>query len=221
MENKTVLITGGERGIGEQTAYKFAENKANVIITYIFDKEKANEVVEKCLELGAKDADCYYLDLSDNANIEEFSKKIKKDYGNIDILINNAGVAKWQTLLKHSVLDIENTIRVNLLGLILLTRGLLPIINEQIINIASGAGKTGYKDLTIYCAAKFGVRGFSEALAKEINNVKVVVVNPNTTATDLTDFKGRPPEEIADIIYKTVIEEINVEHGGEVDAWNY
>ena len=97
----------------------------------------------------------------------------------------------------------------------------LPIINDSIINISSGAGKTGYSSLSTYCATKFGVRGFTKALSNELENIKVINVNPGMTATQMTNFKGVPAREVADVIFRTATGKISVDNGGDVDVWDY
>ncbi len=212
VKNKVVLITGSSLGIGRETAKAFAKEKAKPIITYYKDEKEGKELAEK---LGTK---AYQLNITSIESISSLLKKVKEDFGDIDILINNAGVIYWKPLKETSFKEIEEQIRVNLEGLIKMTKAVLDNFSpEMIINIASGAGKTGYADLTTYCATKFGVRGFSEALSKEVN-IKIRVVNPRSTKTRMTNFKGDPPEKVAGIILKVAKEEINE---FEVDVWNY
>jgi 3-oxoacyl-[acyl-carrier protein] reductase len=91
----------------------------------------------------------------------------------------------------------------------------------MIINIASGAGQTGFAELTAYCATKFGVRGFTQALAEEVTKIKVYAVNPDMTATRMTDFQGRPPEQVAQVVLNTAKGMYNVPSGSDINVWEY
>jgi 3-oxoacyl-[acyl-carrier protein] reductase len=127
----------------------------------------------------------------------------------------------WKPLKKQSPGDIENQIRTNLEGLIKMTRRCLPHVKEMIINIASGAGKTGFADLTTYCATKFGVRGFTQSLAEEVTKIKIYSVNPDMTATRMTNFEGRPPEQVARVVLNTAKGMYKVQSGSDIDVWEY
>jgi short-subunit dehydrogenase len=120
---------------------------------------------------------------------------------------------------EQSVKDIERQIRTNLEGLIKVTRAFLPIIRKGIVNIASAAGKTAYAEMSVYCGTKFGVRGFTQALAQEHPSLKICCVNPDMTATRLSGYQGQPPSEVADVIFKVVSGKIKVADGGDVDLW--
>lgn len=218
---KTILITGGSLGIGRATCFKFAEAGYNVIFSYYKDIEDAKRVEEKCLSLGASSVFCYYLNLMDDTSIKKFASEVIGRYRFVDILVNNAGVVTWKKLEEQSFEEISSQIRVNLEGLIKITKILLPYVREMIINVSSGAGKTGFAELTTYCATKFGVRGFTQALAKEVKNIKVVTVNPDMTKTRMTNFSGRPPEEVAEVIYRVAENKVKVNTGEDVDVWSY
>ncbi|RLJ70978.1 3-oxoacyl-[acyl-carrier protein] reductase [Hydrogenivirga caldilitoris] len=221
MKGKVVLITGSSVGIGRYTAYEFARAGANVVLTYYRDKEEGEKTLEKCLELGAQSATLLYLNLLDNESIMSCVKETASRYGNIDILINNAGVLAWKPLREQSFLEIETQIRVNLEGLIKLTKTALPYVKEMVINIGSGAGKTGFSELTTYCATKFGVRGFTQALAEEERGIKVYAVNPGMTATRMTGYSGVHPEKVAKVIFKVATGGIRKPSGSDVDVWEY
>jgi short-subunit dehydrogenase len=91
----------------------------------------------------------------------------------------------------------------------------------MIINIASGAGQTGFAELAPYCATKFGVRGFTQALAQEISSPKIYAVNPDMTKTRLSGFQGRPPEHVARIVLNTAKGKYRKKSGGDVNVWDY
>ena len=219
MKDKTILVTGSSRGIGRETAYEFAREKAKIIVTYCEDKIEAEKTYEKCLELGATEALIVELNVTDNSCIVNAVDEVIKKFNVVDILVNNAGVISWTPLRSQSFNEIENQTRTNLEGLIKLTKVCLPYVKDQIINIASIAGTVGFVDLTVYCATKFGVRGFTQALAKEEQTVKVYSINPDRTATRMTSFKGRPPEDVAKVVLNTAKGLYGLPSGSDIDVW--
>jgi 3-oxoacyl-[acyl-carrier protein] reductase len=221
MKNKVVLITGSSDGIGRETAFKFASEKAKVIITYCNDRPGGMNTEKRCRELGAFETLLVKLDLRNNKSILNAVDKVVKTFGNIDILINNAGVAVWKPLREQNFTDIENQIRTNLEGLIKMTLICLPHVEDMIINIASGAGQTGFAELAPYCSTKFGVRGFTQALAEEIPITKIYAVNPDMTKTRLSGFQGRPPEQVAQIVLNTAKGKYRKTSGSDINVWDY
>ncbi len=220
---KSVLITGASIGIGRTTALLFAEKGWNVILTYYKDKKEGEEAAKRCREYGVK-VELLRLNVMDSKSISDIFESVKERFKEIDFLINNAGIISWEPLIRQSEKDIEDQVRVNLEGLIKITKKFLPVVKEGIINISSGAGKVGYDDLSVYCATKFGVRGFTQSL-REDNDVNarltVVSVNPGMTKTRMTDFKGIEPEKVADVIYRTVVGKIKPDNLGDVDVEDY
>jgi len=209
-----VLITGGSNGIGRATALEFAKNRHHVALTYLDDEENAILTARKCLELGAKAAMIVPLDVRNDASIKAALAKVLQKFNTVGTLINNAGVAVWKPLKDQTAEEVENQLRTNLEGLIKMTKACLPHA-KSIVNVSSGAGKTGYADLSIYCATKFGIRGFTQALAEEHPDLNIVCVNPGMTATRMTGFTGIPPETVAKIIYEASLGK----HGQDVDVW--
>lgn len=221
LKGKVVLITGSSIGIGRETAYKFAKDGCKVIITYYKDKEDAALVSKKCLELRASDTLVLRLNVMEDASIKNCVRSVIDKFGKIDILINNAGIVVWKPFKEQTFEDIENEVRTNFTGLIKMTKECLPYIKKAIINISSGAGKEAYGGLSVYCATKFGVRGFTQAIAKELRNIKVYSVNPGTTATRMNNFRGTPPEKVADIILRAAKDEIKADTYRDIDVWNF
>lgn len=221
MKGKVVLITGASLGIGRETAFKFANEECNVIVTYYKDKKEGKETAEKCLELGAANLLLLQLNVMDNSSIKNCVRKTIAKFGHIDILINNAGIVVWKSLKEQSFEDIENEARTNLEGLIKMTRECLPHIKEAIINISSGAGKSAYAGLSTYCATKFGIRGFTQALARELRGIRVISVNPGSTATRMTGYSGTKPEKVAEIILMAAKGEIKPDSSRDIDVWDY
>jgi 3-oxoacyl-[acyl-carrier protein] reductase len=221
VDDKVVFITGGSLGIGKETCLIFARRGWSVAFSYFKDKKEGLEVEKKCKELGASDVLSVYLDVRESASIKKAVKEIFERYNKIDVLINNAGVVEWKELLDQEDEEIENQVRTNLEGLIKVTRYCIPYIKDVIINVSSGAGMTGYAEMTTYCATKFGVRGFTQALAEELDKIKVYSVNPGSTKTRMTGFKGIEPNKVGEIIYNTAIGKYKVRSGGDVNVWNH
>jgi len=221
MNNKTILITGASSGIGQATAYKFAQNKANLILTYNKNVSEAEKTQKKCLTLGSSSVKILKLDLSDNQSILDFTEKIINQYKNIDILINNAGFLAIGKIEKMSFQDIEKSIKINLIGLIKITTKLLPIVKETIINIGSGLSYQSKRNFSIYCASKHGVRGFTKSIAKENPNLKIYLINPGMVATKMTDFKGESVKTIAQIILNTATNKYKIKSGQDINMRDY
>jgi len=213
------LITGSSIGIGRETAYKFAEEKCKVGVTYYKDEEEAEEVAKKCLAIGASDAVAIQLNVMETRSITRAVNGFIERFEEISILINNAGVVVEKHLADQSFEEIETQMRTNLEGMIKMTKKCLPYLKDTIINLSSGAGLEGYEDLTVYCATKFGIRGFTQALSKELPQVNVYTMFPPVTATRMNDFKGVSPEAVAEVILNTVKGKYDVKSGGDIKFW--
>jgi len=221
LKNKVVLITGSSLGIGRETAFKFAKEGCKVVVTYFKDKKEGEKVAKKCIESGTSEVIVLQLNVMDDKSIKDCVKKTIEKFNHIDILINNAGIVVWKNLKEQSFEDIENEVRTNLEGLIKMTRECLPYIKETIINISSGAGKSAFAGLSTYCATKFGVRGFTQAISQELRGIKVYSVNPGSTATRMTNFTGTKPEKVADVILRTVKGEVKADLSRDIDVWEF
>jgi short-subunit dehydrogenase len=219
VKGKVVLITGSSSGIGRETAYRFAQTGVKLVLTYNRGKARGERAERRCRKLGAKDTLLLHLDVTDDRGISEIVKRVLKKYSRVDFLINNAGTGVFIPFKEHTMRDIERQIRTNLEGLIKLTHAFLPYIKKGIINIASAAGKTPYADMSVYCGTKFGIRGFTQALAEEHPRLRICCINPDMTATRLTGYEGRPPSEVAEVIFKAASGAIKVAPGGDADVW--
>lgn len=223
LKNKTILITGSSQGIGKAAALEFAKHGSNLIITYNKNKKGAEETAEQCRNLGVK-ADYFKLNVSDENSIKKFVEDIKEKNLEIDVLVNNAGIAVWKNLDNQTNAEIENQINANLTGLIKMTKYFLDDIEKNsgfIVNISSGAGKYGYSNLPVYCATKFGVRGFTQALSSGLKNAKICSVNPGITKTQMTGYSGVSPQKVAEVIVKSVSGEIKPDEKLDVDVWKF
>lgn len=221
LKNKVVLITGSSIGIGREDAFKFAKEGCKLVITYYKDKNEALSVAKKCLDLGAADVLVLQLDVADGKSVKKCIDDVIKKFKEISILINNAGVIIWKHFAKQNDEEIESQIRTNLIGILRMTKECLPYVKDIIINMGSGAALDGYADLSVYCATKFGVRGFSQALAQELKHVKIFVVNPGVIATRMNDFHGMPPEKVAEVILNVAKGKYKLESGSDVNIWDY
>ncbi len=222
LNDSVVLVTGSSSGIGKETAIKFSEEGSKVVVTYNQGKERGKEVVEKCRENS--EAILVPLDVTDKNSIKNSVDKIIDYFGQLDILINNAGISKSGTLDELSFEDIEKQLEVNLKGLIETTKITRPYLKKgdkgMIINIASGLGKRGSSEVSIYCATKFGVRGFTQSIAEELSpDLGVYVVNPGMTATPMTDYKGEDPRKVAEVILKAAQEKLGKRPGEDIDVY--
>ncbi len=222
LKNAVVLITGSSSGIGKETAIKFSEEGSKVAVTYKEGKRRGEEVVQKCKENS--EAMLVELDVTDRDSIREAVGKVKDEFGRIDLLINNAGISISGTLSEMDFEEIEKQLEVNLKGLIQTTKITLPHLKEgysgMIINIGSGLGKSGSSEVSIYCATKFGVRGFTQSIAEEFSSeVPSYVVNPGLTATPMTDHEGEDPRNVAKVIVRTAREELGKRPGEDIDVY--
>lgn len=220
MENKVVFVTGSSHGIGKEIVLAAATEKARVVVTYFKDRKAGQKVAKECKELGAADVLLLKLNVKSTASIKESVERTVKKFKKIDVLINNAGITTWEPLKQLKYSQIEDQIRTNLEGLIKMTKKALPHVKETIINISSGAGQTGYADLTVYSATKFGIRGFTQALAQEAEHLNVYVVNPGKTATRMTGFRGDPAPRVAAPIIGVITGKIKSESGSDINLWD-
>lgn len=222
LKDKIVFVTGSSIGIGRATAFEFAKEGSRLIITYRSNKIEAEKVIKKCRELGSPDVLLLKLDVLDNDSIKSSVEHIKERFGKIDILVNNVGYLVWTPLIKQTFEEIEKCIRTNLEGLIKMTLVCLPLIRSLIINIASKTGTIAEIDATTYGATKWGVRGFTKALALELpSEIKTYVINPAGTATQMNDFTGTPPEDVGKIIVNLAKGKYNLPSGSDVNIWEY
>lgn len=188
--NKTIWITGASSGIGEASAYQFAKEKANLILTATRE-DKLNEVQQKCINLGAK---CKVLpyDLSDLENIDELTNKAIAAFGNIDVAFLNAGISQRSKTLETSFTVDEKIMAVNFFAPVKITKHLLPKMIENgggtIAVTSSISGKFGFPLRSAYASSKFAVYGFFETVHAEYynDNIRVVMVCPGRIKTNIS-----------------------------------
>lgn len=221
MKNKVVLITGSSQGFGKALASVLAKEGANVIITYNSNKKSGHNIALECSKFNP--SLLLKLDVRDNISIEKCIDQVMKTFGKIDILINNAGILILKPLHEQTIKNIEDQLNVNLGGLIKVTKAVLPYMKKGIIiNISSGAGVKGHKDATLYSSTKAGVIRFTESLSKELpDKIKVYSLNLGKTKTQMSNFVGNEPEDIAKILRDVLIGKIEINSGDNLDLWRY
>jgi len=215
MKNKTVIITGSSRGIGNETAKKFSDDGYNVLINYNKSETEAILLSNLLREKSGR-VDVFKADVSKRNEVEKMIEFCISRFGAIDVLVNNAGIAQTKLFTEITQEDWKNMIDVNLSGTFNCTQSVLKhmIKNKsgKIINISSIWGITGASCEVHYSAAKAGIIGLTKALAKELgpSNIQVNCVAPGAIRTDmLSEYNSQEIKEIE--------EEIPLERLGEPD----
>ena len=191
LENKIALITGASRGIGRGIAEVFAKQGANVAFTYNASAEAAAELEAELQQFGIK-AKGYKSDASKYDQAQLLVEDVLKDFGSIDILINNAGITKDNLLMRISEEDFDKVIEVNLKSVYNLTKAVIkPMMKQRsgsIINMSSVVGVKGNAGQTNYAASKAGILGFTKSVALELGsrNIRSNVIAPGFIETEMT-----------------------------------
>lgn len=211
-ENKTVLVTGGSRGIGKEIALKFAKQGYDVIINYVSDKTDTEEL-KKELEANGGKALIVKADVTNPEQIENLVKKAIETFEKIDVLVNNAGITKDNLLMRMSEEEFDKVIEVNLKGTYLMTKAVTKYMMKKrqgsIINLSSVVGVTGNAGQCNYAASKAGIIGFTKSVAKELasRNIRANAIAPGFIATDMTDV-------LSDEIKETIQNQIPLKRMG-------
>lgn len=213
LKGKVALITGAGKGIGRAAAIALAKEGAHIAL--IARSEDSLKKVKAEVESFGVKAAYATADVASMDDVNQAVETLKGELGPTDILINNAGIAKFGKFLELDPQDWKQIIDVNLMGVYYVTRAVLPQMIERnsgdIINISSSAGQKGAPITSAYSASKFGLLGLTESLALEVrkHNIRVSALTPSTVATDLaidqnlTD--GNPdkvmqPEDLAEFM---------------------
>jgi 3-oxoacyl-[acyl-carrier protein] reductase len=195
LQGKVAIVTGAARGIGEAIALKFAEHGANVAFTYVSDSsaEKAAALETKLQNMGVK-AKAYKSNAGDFAQCESFVNEVLKEFGTVDICVNNAGISKDNLLLRMTPDQWNDVIQINLNSVFYMTKQVIrPMIkakNGVIINMSSIIGEMGNAGQTSYAASKAGIIGFTKSVAKELGsrNIRCNAIAPGFVETDMTSY---------------------------------
>ncbi len=192
LENKNALITGASRGIGRGIAEVFAKHGANVAFTYNASAAAALELEKELQQYGGK-AKGYKSDASQFDQAQQLVDDVLKEFGTIDILINNAGITKDNLLMRISEEDFDKVIEVNLKSVFNLTKAVIkPMMKQRsgsIINMSSVVGVKGNAGQTNYAASKAGILGFTKSVALELGsrNIRCNAIAPGFIETEMTD----------------------------------
>ncbi|USB33016.1 3-ketoacyl-ACP reductase [Paenibacillus sp. YPG26] len=214
LSHKNALITGAGKGIGRAVAIALAKEGVNLGLIARTESDLTDLAGELQKEYGIK-VSIAPADISNPAEAEASAAKIKQELGSVDILINNAGIAKFGTLLEMDPEEWKRILDVNVMGTYNVTRAVLPDLVAQnkgdIINVASTAGERGFATGSAYCASKFALMGMTESLAQEVrkHNIRVTALTPSTVNTDLATNAGlkigdedrmMQPEDVAELV---------------------
>ncbi|WLV24530.1 SDR family oxidoreductase [Aciduricibacillus chroicocephali] len=193
MSTKTAIITGASSGIGQAAAKKLAAKGMNIMLA-ARREERLIELKKEIESAGGK-AEYLITDVTKVADMEKLAEKTIELFGQIDILINNAGLMPLSYLRKKKVDEWDRMIDVNIKGVLYGIGAVLPHMEAResghIINVASVAGHTVRPSTAVYSGTKFAVRAITEGLRQELNpehDIRVTIISPGVVATELTDF---------------------------------
>ncbi|MCF7811914.1 SDR family NAD(P)-dependent oxidoreductase [bacterium] len=207
LKDKVVFITGASSGIGMACAEAFAHQGAKLILTARRQErlEALKEWLQSELNISSHIA---LLDVRNQIEVDTVVNNLPDDFRNINILINNAGLARgWSTLQEGSVSDWDEMIDTNLKGLLYVSRAIIPGMIERkdghIINIGSIAGRQPYPNGNVYCATKFAVRALNQSMLIDLVNtpVRVSTVDPGLVETEFSKVRFSGDVEKADAVY--------------------
>ncbi|MGE3975221.1 MAG: 3-oxoacyl-[acyl-carrier-protein] reductase [Bdellovibrionales bacterium] len=198
LENFKIFVTGGSRGIGAGIALKLAQEGAQVALSYTSKPDLAQKVVS---ELPGSGHFSLKMDISDETSVQTGFKEIFEKFGNLDGLVNNAGITKDQLLLRMKTEDFDQVIQTNLRGVFLCTkeatRPMLKARKGSIVNITSVIGQMGQAGQANYAASKAGIEAFSKSVALELasRNIRSNCVAPGFIETDMTAAMNETQKE--------------------------
>jgi len=195
LEGKVAIITGAARGIGEAIALKFAEHGAHVAFTFISDGSRGRaEALETKLKALGVNAKAYQSNAADFAACESLVNEVMKEFGKIDICVNNAGISKDNLLLRMTPEQWDEVMNVNLKSVFNMTKQVIrPMMKAKsgsIINMSSVIGEMGNAGQSSYAASKAGIIGFTKSIAKELGsrNIRSNAIAPGFVETDMTSY---------------------------------
>lgn len=195
LENKTAIVTGAARGIGEAIALKLADHGANIAFTYVSNgsAEKAVAIEQKIQSKGVR-VKSYQSNAGDFTQCEQLVNDVIKEFGQIDICVNNAGISKDNLLLRMSSEQWDEVMNINLKSVFNMTKQVIrPMMKAKsgsIINMSSIIGVTGNAGQSSYAASKAGIIGFTKSIAKELGsrNIRCNAIAPGFIETDMTGY---------------------------------
>ena len=214
MHRPRVFVTGGGRGIGRAIALRFAREGAHVAVGARTSTE-LDAVVAEIEAAGGKGL-AAQMNLRDHGSLEAGVYRVVEDFdGAIDVLVNNAGIFGVSSIDELDLKTWSRFIEVNLTGALLVTQEALPAVRESdkghIFNMCSVAARQGFAGNVAYCASKYGLRGFSDALREDLRSDGIRVSSVYPGATDTTIFDDVPgdwdrstmakPEDVAEVVF--------------------
>lgn len=204
--SKVAFITGATRGIGRAIALELAKEGYNIALNYRTENEALENLKKEILEIGVE---CYPVqgDVSKVEDSERMTKEIIEHFGQIDVLVNNAGITKDNLILRMKEEEFTDVINVNLVGTFNITKNVIKYMTKKrygkIINISSVVGISGNAGQSNYAASKAGIIGFTKSIAKELasRNITANAVAPGFIQTDMTNVLK---DEIKEAIESTI-----------------
>jgi 3-oxoacyl-[acyl-carrier protein] reductase len=193
LEGKVAIVTGASRGIGEAVALKLAEHGASIAFTYVSSDEKAKALEEKLQGLGVK-AKAYKSNAGVFAECEAMVNDAIKEFGVIDVCVNNAGISKDNLLLRMTPEQWDDVMTTNLKSVFNMTKQIIkPMMKARkgsIINMSSIIGVRGNAGQSSYAASKAGIIGFTKSMAHELGsrNIRCNAIAPGFVETDMTHY---------------------------------
>jgi NADP-dependent 3-hydroxy acid dehydrogenase YdfG len=232
MKKPVAIVTGANRGIGQAIALKFAKEGFAVALT-ARDRKKLNETHDIITSSGFEKPFIIQADLRNLNQVEEIVRQVVKTWGKIDVLVNNAGLGYLKPFLEISPDEYDEMMEVNTRAVFFLTQYTVTQMMEKksglILNIASLAGKNGFKSGTGYAASKWALRGFAQCLLHEVreHDIRVVTIFPGSVETNFGQGGQSPigtpsqnkiqPEDIANVAFmayhmpqRTMVSEIDM-----------
>jgi 3-hydroxy acid dehydrogenase/malonic semialdehyde reductase len=210
LENKWVLITGASAGFGAAAARAFAREKSKLLLG-ARRTERISALAEECRKLGAPAAHSHFLDVTKTSSVEEFAAWIGTLTKSVDVLVNNAGGAQGlDPVATGKDEDWETMFQSNVLGVLRMTRAILPLMKDtagSIINIGSVAGHVAYEGGAAYCGAKAAELSITRALRLELSGtgLRVSTVDPGMAETEFSMVRFKGDAERAKKVYEGVI----------------
>ncbi|MBC7827097.1 MAG: 3-oxoacyl-[acyl-carrier-protein] reductase [Chitinophagaceae bacterium] len=195
LENKVAIITGAARGIGEAIAIKMAENGANIAFSFVSDSsaEKARALETRIGAFGVK-AKGYQSNAGNYEDCESFVNDVLKEFGSVDVCVNNAGISKDNLLLRMTPEQWDDVMAINLKSVFNMTKQIIkPMMKSRkgsIVNMSSIIGIRGNAGQSSYAASKAGIIGFTKSIALELGsrNIRCNAIAPGFIETDMTDY---------------------------------
>lgn len=227
LKGQTAIVTGGGRGIGRAICLLLAREGANIVI--VARTEREIRETARLVEKEGKRALAAKTDIRNEEEVINMISEAVNAFGRIDILVNDAGVAYRKYLTETSTDEYNKIMDTNVKGMFFCTKHALPYLLKRgegrIINISSGAGKHGIPKLSIYCASKFAVIGFTESLAYEAGGgLQVYAVCPAGVDTGMyrSLFSDEPvlkPEDVAKKVLELCLPETTLPSGSSVEIY--